>query len=186
MMNCSCGHLSVILAFISLISAQLGNKHQNNLLVSAKTVHQSITYIILYTYIYAYKYLFRHLLTISSSYGDLYSVRFFTIIHFVIFNHKFLWLCISVIGLMRSFIPWWQIIKIIVFWRKKKETMLLDPSRWQTSRVLTHWGPDKMAAIFQTTFSKAFSRMKIYEFWLRFHWSLFPRVQLTIFQHWFR
>ena len=43
-----------------------------------------------------------------------------------------------------------------------------------------------MAAIFQTTFSDAFSWTKMYIFWLRFHWSLFPRVQLTIFQHWFR
>ena len=48
--------------------------------------------------------------------------------------------------------------------------------------VLTHWGRDKMAAIFQTTFSW----MKIYEFRSKFHWSLFLRVQLTIFQHWFR
>ena len=32
----------------------------------------------------------------------------------------------------------------------------------------------------------AFSSMKIYEFWLNFHWSLFLRVQLTIFQHWCR
>ena len=51
--------------------------------------------------------------------------------------------------------------------------------------VLTHWGWDKMAVIFQTTFSNAFSWMKMNEFWLNFHWSLFPRVQLTIFQHWF-
>ena len=51
---------------------------------------------------------------------------------------------------------------------------------------LTHWGPDKMAAISQTTFSNAFSWMKMYEFWLRFHLSLFLRVQLTIFQHWFK
>ena len=51
---------------------------------------------------------------------------------------------------------------------------------------LTHWGRDKMAAIFQTTFSNAFSWMQINEFWLRFHWSLFLRVQLTIFQYWFR
>ena len=51
---------------------------------------------------------------------------------------------------------------------------------------LTHWGQDKMAAIFQTTFSNAFSWMKMYKFQLRFHWSLFLRVQLTIFQHWFR
>ena len=48
--------------------------------------------------------------------------------------------------------------------------------------VLTHWGRDKMAAIFQTTFSNAFSWMKMFKFRLRFHWSLFPRVQLTIFQ----
>ena len=50
---------------------------------------------------------------------------------------------------------------------------------------LTHWGQDKMDPILQTTFSSAFSWMKIYEFRLRFHWSLFIRVQLTIFQHWF-
>ena len=55
--------------------------------------------------------------------------------------------------------------------------------KWE---ALTHWGQDKMAANFLTTFSNTFSWMKIYEFRLRFHWSLFPRVQLTIFQHWFR
>ena len=37
---------------------------------------------------------------------------------------------------------------------------------------LTHWGWDKMAAIFQTAFSNTFSWMKIYEFRLRFHWGL--------------
>ena len=51
---------------------------------------------------------------------------------------------------------------------------------------LTHSGRDKMAAIFQTTFSNVFSWMKMNEFWLRFHWSLFLGIQLTIFQHWFR
>ena len=51
---------------------------------------------------------------------------------------------------------------------------------------LTHWGRDKMATISQTTLSNAFSWMKIYKFWLRFHLSLFQRVQLTIFQPWFR
>ena len=51
---------------------------------------------------------------------------------------------------------------------------------------LTHWGRDKMDAISQTTFSRAFSWMKIFEFRLKFHWNLFLRVQLTIFQHWFR
>ena len=53
-------------------------------------------------------------------------------------------------------------------------------------RFLTHCGRDKMAASFQSTFSNEFSWMKMYEFRLTFHWSLFLRVQLTIFQHWFR
>ena len=52
--------------------------------------------------------------------------------------------------------------------------------------ALTHWSRDKMAAFSQTTLSNAFSWMKILEFRLKFHWSLFLRVQLTIFQHWFR
>ena len=51
---------------------------------------------------------------------------------------------------------------------------------------LTHWGRDKMAAVSPPTLSNAFSWMKILEFRLRFHGSLFLRVQLTIFQHWFR
>ena len=58
-----------------------------------------------------------------------------------------------------------------------------SPNVW---RHLTHWGRDKMAAISQTTFSNAFSWMKMYEFHLRFHWNLFLRFELTIFQHWFR
>ena len=52
--------------------------------------------------------------------------------------------------------------------------------------LFTHGGQDKMAAIFQTTFSNGFSWMKMYWFWFKFHWNLFQRVKLTIFQHWFR
>ena len=44
---------------------------------------------------------------------------------------------------------------------------------------LTHWGRDKMAAISQTTFPNTCHRMKIYEFRLTFHWSLFLRLNLT-------
>ena len=40
--------------------------------------------------------------------------------------------------------------------------------------------------ISQTIFSHAFSWMKSFVFWLKINWSLFLRVQLTIFQHWFR
>ena len=63
-----------------------------------------------------------------------------------------------------------------------------QPLYWPSwSRILlTHWGRDKMDAIFQTTFSKGFSWMKMNEFCLRFHWKLFLRFELTIFQHWFR
>ena len=51
---------------------------------------------------------------------------------------------------------------------------------------LTHWGRDVMAEISQKTFSSAFSWMKTFEFRLRFHWSLFPSVRLTVSQYWFR
>ena len=42
----------------------------------------------------------------------------------------------------------------------------------------TYWGWDKMAAFCQTTFSNAFSWMKVYGLRLRFYWNLFPMVQL--------
>ena len=60
----------------------------------------------------------------------------------------------------------------------------LSDSHWW--KRLTHSGLDTIPAISQTTFSNALSWMKMYEFRLRFHWSLFPRIQLTILQHWFR
>ena len=52
--------------------------------------------------------------------------------------------------------------------------------------LLTHWGRDKMAAIFKTTFCNGFSWMEMYEFGVKFHWSLFLGVHLTTCQHWFR
>ena len=70
------------------------------------------------------------------------------------------------------------------------EQRLTHPTQWHIhvppGLNLTHWGRAKMADIFQTTFSNVFSWMKMYEFRLKFHWSLFLRVQLTTFQHWFR
>ena len=38
---------------------------------------------------------------------------------------------------------------------------------------------------FSRRYINAFSWIKRHEFWLRFHWNLFPRVRLTV-QHWFR
>ena len=67
-------------------------------------------------------------------------------------------------------------------------THVIDFVEWVSSCLepLTHWGRDKIDAISQTTFSSAFSSMKMFEFRLIFHWSLFVRVQSTIFQHWSR
>ena len=72
-----------------------------------------------------------------------------------------------------------------------------DTCRWQiceqcfigvlySCMPFTHWDRDQMEATSQTTFLKAFSWMKMFEFQSKFHWSVFVRVQLTIFQHWFR
>ena len=64
------------------------------------------------------------------------------------------------------------------------------PHHWMPNftrhSVLTHWGRDKIDAILQTAFLNAISWMKMFEFRLKFHWSLFLKVQLTIFQHCFR
>ena len=54
------------------------------------------------------------------------------------------------------------------------------------STLLTHWRRHKMADISQTTFWNAVSWMIMLEFCLGFHWSLFPRFELTIFHDWFR
>ena len=51
---------------------------------------------------------------------------------------------------------------------------------------ILHWVRDKTAAISQIIFLNAFPWMKMHEFRLRFHWSLFLSAQLSIFQHWFR
>ena len=51
------------------------------------------------------------------------------------------------------------------------------PSSWALCRsyldVLTDWGGDKVAAIFQTKFSNASSWIKIFKFRLEIRWSLF-------------
>ena len=71
--------------------------------------------------------------------------------------------------------PPYTFYRISLFWR-----------RIGFAIELIHWGRDKMDAISQTPFSSTFSWMKMLEFRLKFHWSLFPRAELTIFQHWFQ
>ena len=58
--------------------------------------------------------------------------------------------------------------------------------RRHTTLWLTHVPLAKMVVISQTIFSYAFSWMKSFAYWWKFHWSLFLKVELTIAQHWFR
>ena len=80
----------------------------------------------------------------------------------------------------------WSQYSIILIARHTHQSRFEHVVKSEMYIWLTHWGRDKMAAVSQTTLSNAFSWMKMSEFRLRFHWSLFLRVQLTIFQHWFR
>ena len=76
---------------------------------------------------------------------------------------------------------WYLMLYQLISWSLK--SMRLSDKPLASIGNLTHWARDKMAAIFQTIFSSVFS-MKMYEFRLTFHWSMFLGVQLTIFQHW--
>ena len=44
---------------------------------------------------------------------------------------------------------------------------------------LSYWGREKMAAISKTAFPNAFYWVKLFDFLLKCHWSLFPWFQLT-------
>ena len=81
------------------------------------------------------------------------------------------------------------LVEIITF-SFKKMYLKLSSAKWCPFclglNVLTHFPLDKMASILQTIFSNAFLWMKSFAFWLKFHWSLFLRDQLTITNHWFR
>ena len=75
---------------------------------------------------------------------------------------------------------WWPVLRYI-------DGLVQDCSNSSALTMeLTHWGQNKMTAISQTTLSNAFSWMKMVQFLLKLHWILFIRIQLTIFQHWFR
>ena len=78
-----------------------------------------------------------------------------------------------------------QIDDLLFSVKKTKQSANHLHNSWDVL-CITQLPLDKMAAILQTIFSDAFSWMKIFVFWLKFHWNLFLRVQLTIFQHWFR
>ena len=50
---------------------------------------------------------------------------------------------------------------------------------------LTHWGREKWPTFPRRHFQMYFLQRKCFNFRFKFHWNLFLRVQLTIFQHWF-
>ena len=54
---------------------------------------------------------------------------------------------------------------------------------WVSPQVLSHWGRDKIAAIWRQHFSRLLYEIVV--FWFRFHWNLFPWVKLAICQLWF-
>ena len=77
---------------------------------------------------------------------------------------------------------------VILFRPHMLTNCMWSDSKWVhlfSRSTSSHWGQDKMAAILQTIISNA-SWVKMYEFWLKFHWSLFWKVQSTTFQHWFK
>ena len=88
--------------------------------------------------------------------------------------HKILWSLKPTTLVVKMLMPFWNLAGS-------------SAATCQISKVnLTHLPLDEMDAISQTIFSDPFSWMKSFVFWLKFHQSLFLRVQLTIIQHWFR
>ena len=57
---------------------------------------------------------------------------------------------------------------------------------WMDECLLTHPPWTKWLPFWQTTFSNEFCWKQMVECLFKFHWNLFPRVQLTISQHRFR
>ena len=58
--------------------------------------------------------------------------------------------------------------------------------RNQCYSIVNMLRPRQNGRDFADDFSNAFSWMKMFEYRLKFHWSLLLRVQLTISQYWFR
>ena len=79
-----------------------------------------------------------------------------------------------------------QIQSVITSCTNIRYTAHLWLSVRRQARTLTHLPLDKRATIPQTIVLNAFSWMKSFIFWYKFHWILFLRIQLTRTQHWFK
>ena len=133
--------------------------------------------------IFAHLYIFIHICIVSpdslglvlivcscrdNKLSSSYLIRYFSFIHHLQWWKKPANGCVSNLPFQIQQVDSWMMKECNISWIRT----------WRIDR-------DKIADIFQPTFSNAFSWMEMYECRLRFHWSLFLRVQLTISQHWF-
>ena len=81
----------------------------------------------------------------------------------------------------RSMISYYKTVSAVCSWYVALEEMKVGPMKFHAPHQwFNTLRPRQMDAISQTTFSIPFSWKKMSEFQLKFHWSLFLRVQSTI------
>ena len=68
---------------------------------------------------------------------------------------------------------------------QRNHVLRIDRRAFILFGLLTRLLLDKLTTISQTIFLDVFSWMKSVALWLKFHWSLFLKVHLTITQYWF-
>ena len=87
------------------------------------------------------------------------------------------------INVPHLFHPQWFLVSImIILWRHQMKTFSASNALCAGNSPVTK--PTFWQTIF--SFSSTFSWKNMYKVPFRLHWKLFPRVQLTTFQHWFR
>ena len=90
---------------------------------------------------------------------------------------------VSSIGLLGT--NCWEIYEFLFEKMNLKMLSAKQQPFYSVFNVLTHLPWTKWPPFWQTTFSNAFSWMKMVEFRFKFHWNLIPGVQLTISKYWF-
>ena len=63
---------------------------------------------------------------------------------------------------------------------------IFSRERWDQGYQLKHIEAETNGRHFADDIFKCIFLNEMFDFRLKFHWSLFPRVQLTIFQQWIR